>query len=284
MTESLLELASGDAILGVSTNGAEALRWRVGPDEILWRADPSVWGQTAPVLFPIVGWTAAGVRHRGQVYPLGLHGFAAARAFRLVDRAADFLRLRLEDDAQTRALYPFAFRFDVVYRLSARALECSLEVCNTGAEALPYAAGLHPGFRFDWNAPAGFVFEKEERASVPIIAPGGLFSAERRPVPLEGRTLALDADLMRQEALCFLDVASRSTELTNGGRRLRFDFADFPHIALWARPPAPYLCVEAWTGYGDPVGFAGDIAEKPSMRALPPGGFARHTARFAVLS
>ena len=70
--------------------------------------------------------------------------------------------------------------------------------------------------------------------------------------------------------------------VTHVGLRLRVDLEDFPHLALWARPPAPFLCIEAWTGHGDPVGFAGELADKPSMRLLPPGATARHTARFSL--
>ena len=87
---------------------------------------------------------------------------------------------------------------------------------------------------------------------------------------------------MAREALCFLDIASRGAVFDNGaGARLRIDLENFPHLALWSRPPAPFLCIEAWTGHGDPVGFAGDISDKPSMLLLPPGARARHAARFS---
>ena len=56
------------------------------------------------------------------------------------------------------------------------------------------------------------------------------------------------------------------------------DFHGFDHIALWTRPGAPFLCLEAWTGYSDPEGFVGDLFEKPSMRVLQAGERARHSA------
>jgi len=49
---------------------------------------------------------------------------------------------------------------------------------------------------------------------------------------------------------------------------------------LWTRPGAPFLCLEAWTGYSDPENFAGELSAKPSMRMLGPGERARHEARF----
>lgn len=57
-------------------------------------------------------------------------------------------------------------------------------------------------------------------------------------------------------------------------------FPGFPHAALWTRPGAPFVCLEAWTGYSDPEGFDGDLVEKPGMRALEPGARSRHDARF----
>jgi galactose mutarotase-like enzyme len=58
------------------------------------------------------------------------------------------------------------------------------------------------------------------------------------------------------------------------------EFPDFPHAALWTRPGAPFICLEAWTGYSDPDGFTGELSEKPGMRALEPGARVRHEARF----
>jgi galactose mutarotase-like enzyme len=62
------------------------------------------------------------------------------------------------------------------------------------------------------------------------------------------------------------------------GSAIEMDFSGFGMAALWTRPGAPFLCLEAWTGHGDPEGFAGDLFEKPAMRTLAPGGRARHQA------
>lgn len=203
-----------------------------------------------------------------------------------MEQGADFARLRLAADDETRALYPFAFQLDAIYRLEAGALSWALEATNLGSEPMPYALGLHPGFRWplaDSVAPHAFLFDAPEEAEVPVIAPGGLFSTERRAIPLEGWRLALTPELMGQEALCFLDIASTGAVFDNGaGTRLRVQLDDFPHLALWARPPAPFLCIEAWTGHGDPQGFAGELSDKPSMRLLAPGATARHAARFSL--
>ncbi len=113
-----------------------------------------------------------------------------------------------------------------------------------------------------------------------MIAPGGLFSPRRRTVALRGRELALTPELF-EEALCFLDARSAGLEFAaQGGPSLRMELKNFPHIALWSLAGAPFLCLEAWTGHGDPEDFDGDIFAKPSMRVLAPRMSARSAARF----
>lgn len=282
----LLQRPNGDAAQIVRF-GAELRQWRACGVEMIRELDATVWDRTAPILFPVVGWTRHGeVRVNGQTYPLGLHGFAWRKKFTLAERRDDFLRLVLTDDAETRALYPFAFRFEALFRLGDGWLENALIVTNTGEGPLPYACGLHPGFRWPFagsTARHTIRFERPEQAQVPVIAPGGLFSHQTRPIPLTGDALPLDPALFANDALCFLNISSRNLVFDNGaGAQLHVALDDFPHVGLWTRPPAPYLCIEPWTGHGDPVEFSGDLFEKPSMRQLAPGAVARHAATFSL--
>jgi len=278
-------LEHGAARLEVAALGAEARRWSVRGVDLLWRGDAAIWGEISPILFPIVGWTRDGVRVGGRHYPLGLHGFVRQKPFEVFARSADHVRLVLGDDRETRALYPFPYRLAVDYRLSNETLTIALEVENPGDSALPYACGLHPGFRWpvegDLRDGAVVRFAAPETGEVPVLAPGGLFSASRRKLDFSGRDLPLSEELFASEALCFLNPESRSLEFVMaGGATIQMDFSGFDHCALWTRPHAPFLSLEAWTGYGDPEGFAGDIFDKPSMKMLAPGERARHAAVF----
>jgi galactose mutarotase-like enzyme len=282
----LLTNGAGDRA-EIAIFGAQLRAWRADGQDMLWAPDPTIWNQTAPVLFPVVGWTRGGeIRLRGKSYPLSLHGFAWKKRFEVVDQGANYLRLALSDDEETRALYPFSFRFEVEFRLLDGALENALIVTNSGSEPLPYACGLHPAFRWPLANSAGehaVIFEKEERAEAPVIAAGGLISRRRRAIPLKGRRLALSQAVLANEAICFLNSNSQSLEYDNGaGVRLVAELQDFPHIAFWSRPPAPFLCIEPWTGHGDPEDFDGDLFDKPSMRRLAPDASARHAAAFRL--
>ena len=278
-------LTSGDARLEIASMGAEARAWSVGGRDLLWPSDPAIWDQISPILYPVVGWTRDGARLAKKQYALGLHGFAAKHEFVVEVVEADFARLTLRDNDETRAVYPLAFELAVEYRLGPQAVEITIDVANPGDAPAPYACGLHPGFRWPFaGAPregAIVRFAQGERPEVPVMAPGGLIGAAMRPVPLKGRELALSDTLFVNDALCFLKPNSRSLRFEQpDGSAISMDFSGFDHCALWTRPGAPFLCLEAWTGYSDPVGFTGDLFEKPSMRVLQPGERARHGARY----
>jgi galactose mutarotase-like enzyme len=284
MTE--ITLTHGDARATIALLGAEARQWRIAGRDLMWPGDPAIWSGISPILFPVVGWTRnSEERVDGRRYPLGLHGFARFETFEVESSSSDFARLTLSDNARTRAVYPFAFALAVEYRLTADAFAIAIEVANPGAAPAPYACGLHPGFRWPLGSAgrdgALVRFDRAERPEVPRLAPGGLIKETKRLIPFQGRDLPLTDALFAHDALCFLDCASRSLAFIDAsGASITMEYDSFPHAALWTRPGAPFLCLEAWTGYSDPDGFEGDLIDKPGMRALEPGGRARHEARF----
>ena len=282
----MIKIKSGATSLTVARQGAEIMAWNVGERPLLWESRPDVWPETAPLLFPVVGWTRDGqVRVSGETFPLGLHGFARQREFHVATQEPDRVRFELASDAQTRRLFPFDFLFTVEYKLDEGMLSTRLTVANTGGRPMPYACGLHPGFRWPFadGAPEDYRlrFAAPENPDVPRIAPGGLIARETRRLPLDGNALPLAATLFADDALCFLDVASQSVRFeAPGGAAIEIESEDFPHFGIWCRPGNGYLCIEQWTGFSDPVDFAGDLFAKPSMRVLAPGAVARHAAHY----
>lgn len=270
-------LRAGDAEALVSPRGAELLGWRAGGKDLLWQPDPAIWERTSPILFPVVGWCRQGrARIDGRDYPMPVHGFAAAADFVVEEAATDQITFLLRDNEATRCHYPFAFAFRVAYRLTEAAIDIALAVENSGNELLPFAFGVHPGFAMPFAGGVledyRVVFGKDEDPSVPVIAAGGLFSQKRRATALHGRVLALSRAAFAQEALCFLNANSTEFALERPGHgRISLHVENLPHLAVWSVQGAPFVCLEAWSGYGDPVGFAGELVDKPGMTLLPPG-------------
>ena len=282
-----IRLKHGAARAEIKVMGAEPCTWSVAGRDLLWGGDARSWPQSAPILFPIVGRLRNGrVRIGGDVYAMGVHGFARLMPFAIVDRGEDHVRLMLTYNAETMAAYPFPFALAVDYRLTDTTFSATFAVTNPGDQPLPYALGFHPGFRWPFaeGMPEQYVvaFAEQEHAEVPIITTDGLFSSQRRLVPLEDRSLPLSHALMANEALCFLNARSKSVRfVAPDGSAIGVATENFPHIALWSRPPAPFLCVESWTGHGDPDDFDGELSAKPSMRLLAPGAHALHAVHLS---
>jgi|HubBroStandDraft_5_1064220.scaffolds.fasta_scaffold99314_2 galactose mutarotase-like enzyme len=286
MSDSVVIGSSGDQA-EIRHLGGELTVWRVGTRNLLWTADPAIWPKTSPILFPIVGRLREDAIAIGpNRYRMGVHGFAAAAEFTLASKDDDTVCLRLTDTPATRSMFPFSFQLDTLYRLGPRRLDVTFTVTNTGNEPLPYALGWHPGFAWPFSGGRrdeyAVLFDKSERREVPVITSEGLFSSRLRSIPIVGERLPVNDALLANEALCFLEARSRSLRFSApDGAVIRMELEDFPHIALWSRPPAPFLCIEAWTGHGDPEGFDGDILDKPSMRFLPAGAVAIHAVRLS---
>ncbi|MGP0061304.1 MAG: aldose 1-epimerase family protein [Beijerinckiaceae bacterium] len=281
-----IALQTGKASAEIALEGAQARIWTIGGTPLLWRPNPVFWPDTAPILFPVVGWTAGGrVRVGATCYPLGLHGFARHADFAVGLQAPGSVRLDFASNAATRKLYPFDFFFSVEHGLSEMRFATVLTIANRGVTPMPYACGLHPGFC--WPFAGGSLtdyrlrFEHAEEPFVPEISTAGLFLPTRRRLPLDGPILPLTPDLFANEALCFLAAKSRFVRFEHeSGAAITIEAESFPHFAVWSRPGASFLSIETWTGYGDPENFEGDLFEKPSMLILPPGEQARHAANY----
>jgi galactose mutarotase-like enzyme len=181
-------LAAEDATAAVALRGAEPLSWRVAGRELLWHGDPAYWAERAPILFPAIGASAAGIVRIGdQSFPMPRHGFARELPFAVVERRPDAALLRLGESATTLRHYPFRFRLDVAVALAANRLSLRFTVANADDHPMPYAVGFHPGFPwpFDGGAREDYrlVFETPEDPHVPSVTAAGLLCPSGRHIP-----------------------------------------------------------------------------------------------------
>jgi galactose mutarotase-like enzyme len=271
------EFASPGLSAGVLAQGAELCSLRDGAGrDYLWSAEP-VWPRHAPVLFPIVGRLHDDTLiHKGRSYRLTQHGFARDRRFTWVERTTTGCRLALNDDAQTRAMYPFAFRFEIAYAVADTTLEVTYMVANTGEEVLPASMGAHPAFRWplvpgEPKEAYGLTFDAEETGPLRGVA-GGLLTEANRPSPIAGRDLALNEALFSADALILEHPASRSVRFSaGGGPSLTVSWEGFEQLGLWSRAGGDFLCIEPWRGMASPADFTGDFTRKPWLMLIPPG-------------
>ncbi|ODP37137.1 aldose 1-epimerase family protein [Sphingomonas turrisvirgatae] len=280
MSEAWLTIADGVLAAAINPLGAElsSLTDAAGRE---WMTDahPAFWTGRAPLLFPIVG-ALNGGRYRldGREYAMAQHGFARRRRFELVAQAPDALRLRLIDDAKTRAIYPFAFSLEAAFTLRAGTLEMVCTVTNRGDAPMPASFGYHPAFA--WPLPGeadkaghGIRFDQAEPDLLARLDNGLIAGVDRAsPLEADGRTLLLDDALFADDALIWPDVKSRSVSYAGpNGATLRVDFPQAHQLGIWTKPGARFVCIEPWWGHADPAGFAGDLCDKPGMLILTPG-------------
>ena len=265
----------------VKTKGAELCSLRPhGGEERLWQADPAVWPWHAPNLFPIVGALADDTLvHRGERYPMPSHGFLRHSMTTVVDQSFSSVRLQLVDSPETRVRYPFPFGLTIEFRVDADRLRQSFEVANPGDEPLLVSLGAHPAFAWPLLAKgitrtAHIVqFAGNELQPIRRATAGGLSSASY-PTPLQdGRVLPLDDSLFEPGAIIWDRVERRAVTFgVPDGPAIEMEFADFPHFALWTKPGAGFLCLEPWQGHVSPLGFRGELALKPGIVEIAPGG------------
>lgn len=275
----MIEIASGQLSAAINPFGAElSSLCDAGGRELMTDADPAFWSGRAPLLFPIVGRLVDDkYRVDGAEYPLPQHGFARRQPFALVEHAADRAVLRLVDNDATRAVYPFAFALDAAFTLTGVTLAMDVTVTNTGDRDMPASFGFHPAFA--WPLPYGrdradhrIVFEKAEPADLSAIILGGWIAPETWPSPLDGRVLALDDDMFARDALVWDSLESQSLRYDGGaGPGLDLGFAGMPQLGIWTKPGARYVCIEPWHGIADPIGFTGEIWDKPGILRFAPG-------------
>lgn len=272
-----LRLSSGRSEVVVSALGAEVLNWHIDGRELIWQGDPSFWSRRSPLLFPFCGWLRNGkFRAKGREYATDVHGFGKDTTFELQQVSASEARLTLHDTPETRAQFPFAFVVEVFFTVTPLGWTMHASVRNPGNEPLPFALGYHPGYV--WPFAGGhkdqyrLEFSEAERPDVVKIAPGGLFTPDRLPIPLEGRVLDLSTTFNAQDSLILTHAASRRALFrAPNGDALAVTLDNFPHWVLWTLPGGAYLCIEGWNGQGDPQDFTGDLMEKPGMIHLAPG-------------
>jgi galactose mutarotase-like enzyme len=269
-------LAHGDYALEIAALGAElqSLRWR--GEEYLWQGDPAWWSRRAPVLFPTVGGLKQNrLRHRGSHYPMPKHGFARDHMWTLIHADDLSCEYELRDDAETHQHYPFAFALTQRFALSDTGLEVSFRLHNPNDHPLPAGLGGHPAFRWplregvDRNAHQ-ILFDLEEPHPIRRVK-GAFLDETLQPNPVKARTLSLHDALFENDAVILDRVQSLGLRFhAPGAPALRFTW-DFPHFAIWTKPGAPFLCLEPWQGYVDPVNFDGEFMDKPGIAILDSG-------------
>ena len=258
--------------------------------EVLWQADPTFWDRHAPVLFPIVGRLQNDqYTYAGSPYSLFQHGFARDISFTLIEETSEKLVYQTQATAETRTNYPFDFELRITYRLLQNGVAIEYAVTNHGKTTMPFSIGAHPGL----NLPLGendliedcyLELEKQDSLDIYQVAPSGFLNEQSTETLKNVDRIQLTANLFDDDALVFINPAFDKLTLCSkkNDRRVSVEFPDFQQVALWAKPGAPYVCIEPWFGYVDPVTPYGEIENKPGILLLESGKTFRCEHRICI--
>lgn len=256
--------------------------------EHMWSADPKFWPRKAPILFPCVGESKNGaVSFDGNDYPMQRHGFTRKQVFDCVDLNAERAVFVLTENEETLKGYPFSFRFEVEYHLSGNTLEHRFKMVNTGDATLGYQLGGHPAFAVPFSDDEQFSdycirFDQTMELKRHLLNDAGLYNGKTRKVLDSEDEIPLEYELFNEDALVFKNISSKQVWIQSkaGGKRLQVDFAEFPHLGIWSKPGADYVCIEPWIGCADSHDQQPDFFKKDSVQTLDAGK--SRTATFSV--
>ena len=264
----------------VALRGAElrSLRETASNDEFIWQRDPSVWAASAPILFPVIGrFKDGGYVLDGRFHEIPKHGFARGMDFSLQHANETSATFHLTNSTATIAAYPYAFTLEVTFNLKARTLVVDYRVVNQNDRMMFFALGSHPAF----SLPAGLGplenwsirFDETEEPSCHRVAEN-LLSSAPEPFTFDADNgFVLTGDTFVRDALIFKSIRSRHLQIVHceQGVRVRFDTGGAPTLGIWAKPGAPYVCLEPWFGFDDSSEINVDIRQKPDMLRLATG-------------
>jgi galactose mutarotase-like enzyme len=271
----------------IDTQGAELKSLKDGSGvEYMWEGNPKYWGKHSPVLFPIVGTLKNNsYLYNGNIYALTRHGFARDNVFTVQEQQEDRAVFTLLANQDTRRVYPFDFELQLHYSFSGSTLTIDYMVKNNGTAAMPFSLGAHPAFalpkKFDNYS---LQFEKNEELITTQLE-HDLLSHHTETIPAPGGLLPLSYDLFEHDALIFKNLQSKEVTIVDGTTpMLKVNFKDFPHLGIWTKDNAPFICIEPWQGYSDDEGATGNILEKEGMIHLDSGSVYNAGLSISIIS
>ncbi|MCW3785316.1 aldose 1-epimerase family protein [Plebeiibacterium sediminum] len=275
----------------ITHKGAEicSIKSKKTNQEFMWDANPDIWGSHAPVLFPIIGMLKdEHYQYKGKTYNIPKHGFIRNNELLKVEQQSqDSITLKYAYDDESLKMYPFKFIFHINFMLVDNTLHVNHKVENIGDEEMLFSLGGHPGFKCPLKENESYTdyyieFEHEETAPNWTLASNGLLSGKSEPLLSNTSILPLHESLFDNDALILKNLKSRKASLKNKNNNtvLSVSYPDFNYLGIWAKPAAPFVCIEPWLGITDADATDGQFESKEGiLKLLPKDSF---TANFNI--
>ncbi len=280
------KIKKGNIELGVLGKGAELVSLKKDRTEFVWERDPKFWGKSSPVLFPFVGSLKDGkYKYNGKEYTMETrHGFARDNDFELVEKGEDFLKFLLKSNEATLEKYPFNFELYLTYKIENEKVDLIYEVVNLDKDEMYFSIGAHPAFATpvsDEIKLEDYYLELNEKETASIYQNDGALLISEKKAYLENESIInLGEHVFDNDAIIFRGLNSNEVTIKckKNSRELKVKYDNFPYIAFWSVPKAPFVCIEPWYGQSDFTDASGELTEKEGIEKVKD----RFTAKLSI--
>lgn len=257
--------------------------------QYMWNANPEIWGSYAPVLFPAIGSLKNDeCTIDGKIYKIPKHGFIRHNENLIVNSKTETeIDFQLDYSDETLAIYPYKFQFHIIFRLIDNQIIVSHKVINLDAQSIYFHLGGHPAFKCPINEKEDYSdyyleFEQPETVATTLLSQNGLISDKTQLMLENTKILPLHRYIFDNDALIFKNLKSRKVHLKShqSNQVLSINFEGFPYLGIWAKPNAPFVCIEPWIGIADDEATNGDFLKKDKLIELGKGK--TFTAQYSI--
>jgi galactose mutarotase-like enzyme len=266
----------------IESTGAEirSLKNKATGEEYIWQIDESIWGSSSPVLFPAIGKIKEDkIVYNGKSYAMTKHGIIRNNdELTFEQRGASSCVFMLKSSEKTLVKYPFKFSFSVEFSLIENRLVMNYVVENQDPVPMHFACGGHMAYACPLSEDIKLTdyvieFPTEFDFSASTLGASGLLSDRKRTIESNGKVLPLSETLFNDDALIFEDIVCDWVRLRKKSEKkgIVVRFKDYPHLALWSKPGADYVCIEPWLGLPDSEGESTNLTQKSTYKTIEPG-------------
>lgn len=264
----------------LANKGAEIIKIVGQEDQInyMWRRDPSQWGSSAPILFPIVGALQNGECHiDGKTYKMNQHGFSRHSEYLAKQLSDSEVVFTLESNEEILKQYPYLFKLEVTYRLEKNILVCDLKVTNVDKQDIYFQIGGHPAFAcpfIEGESSNDYYlefsdFETIGRKIINLENKG--ITHEKAPLFDHERRVFVRQELFSNDTIILENFKSNQVALKslNHQKSVVVHMDKFTHLGIWAaKHVGGLVAIEPWFGHSDYDGFKGEFKEKEGIITL----------------
>lgn len=262
--------------IGVKEFGCEltSVMLKENSAEYLWQGDPDYWAGQSPILFPIVGRLIDDCYSLdGKIYEMPKHGFARKMPWEYLGADGNSMSFRLTQTGETLKMYPYEFDLTVTFTLKDNSLTVTHSIKNKNSKVMYASLGAHPAF--NCNIGDRLVFsENETLETEKIDLVKSLRLPDKLPVLNNEKVITITEDIFNEDALILSSFKSDyiTLESDRHSRKVVFSLGGAPYLGIWAKPGAPYVCIEPWCGVNDSTEKKNDFSEKDGINEIEANG------------